>query len=498
MIAALLEAISAAWTALDEKPACNGVEKGGSGRLGAPFIQISNFSGIVETPLGATEHRIVNFDLVVVTADEEPDEAEAILDAIDSGLTKDALTMNGWIVNALRRVGCGMQPRDGTNGVWPIYSRFELMTQKASAEEPEEPEEPEIVCDYYVDALEGDDGNDGASPTTALKTIEAVNSLYLSPGDVVGFRAGRTWTDAQLHITDNGTEAHPIVFTSYGTGAAPLINLGSAEPTLGAAIYLDGVSWVEVNGLAVRIPWNDSTQHGRGVLCTRCENCTITNCTITGTYDEDTIGILWWNGENPTITDNTISHCLYGIQVELNEAGTGGLIDGNEISDVTTGTASDWDAIKVGATNPPNYVDCTGFAISNNTITGWAEDAIDCYGASNVVIQGNTIYGASDAHDNDNQSGIKCQREGMQILDNDIRDIVGGTRGSRYGIDCPGAGCMVAGNTVRNARNIGITLESATDTVFENNTVYYTSPQEAFYAPELEGGIPESNVAVEE
>lgn len=45
---------------------------------------------------------------------------------------------------------------------------------------------------YYLDAVNGNDDNDGKSPSTAWKTITRLNKQYLRKGDTVLFHAGQT------------------------------------------------------------------------------------------------------------------------------------------------------------------------------------------------------------------------------------------------------------------------------------------------------------------
>ncbi len=66
---------------------------------------------------------------------------------------------------------------------------------------------------YYVSA-QGDDANDGLSPQTALKTLQAVNALELHEGDGVLFRRGDLWRG---HLqTRTGA-----VYSAYGEGPKP-------------------------------------------------------------------------------------------------------------------------------------------------------------------------------------------------------------------------------------------------------------------------------------
>lgn len=80
--------------------------------------------------------------------------------------------------------------------------------------------------EYFV-SPDGNDGNPGTHPDSPWKSIARVNSHRFAPGDTVAFRSDATWTGG-LVIRDSGAEGRPIVVTSYGTGARPVLrNPGS-------------------------------------------------------------------------------------------------------------------------------------------------------------------------------------------------------------------------------------------------------------------------------
>jgi hypothetical protein len=68
---------------------------------------------------------------------------------------------------------------------------------------------------YYVSSAHGSDTNDGHSPDSALRTVNAVNNLALAPGDQVLFACGETWRAQPLTIQHSGASGSPITFGSY-------------------------------------------------------------------------------------------------------------------------------------------------------------------------------------------------------------------------------------------------------------------------------------------
>lgn len=71
--------------------------------------------------------------------------------------------------------------------------------------------------DYYVDSVNGDDGNDGLSSATAFATISALTGK-IAAGKRIGLARGSTWRE-QLTIAANN-----VTVRAYGTGNMPLLD----------------------------------------------------------------------------------------------------------------------------------------------------------------------------------------------------------------------------------------------------------------------------------
>jgi hypothetical protein len=95
---------------------------------------------------------------------------------------------------------------------------------------------------YYVDSLGGSDSNTGTSSSTPWQTIAKVNAQTFHPGDSILFRAGDIWRE-QLNISNSGANAAPITFSSYGTGAPPIIS-GASLVTSWAGAPAATSSWI--------------------------------------------------------------------------------------------------------------------------------------------------------------------------------------------------------------------------------------------------------------
>lgn len=100
---------------------------------------------------------------------------------------------------------------------------------------------------YYVDCAQGADPNHGDSQSAPWRSLERVNSAKLQPGDRVLLKSACVW-EGQLVPPGSGSEAAPIVFDRYGSGAKPRINgAGKVEDAL--RIY--NVQFVEVRNLEI-------------------------------------------------------------------------------------------------------------------------------------------------------------------------------------------------------------------------------------------------------
>jgi parallel beta-helix repeat protein len=114
---------------------------------------------------------------------------------------------------------------------------------------------------YYVDAVAGDDGNDGMSEGQAWETIAKVNAETFEAGDTILFKRGQTFTGS-LVIEDSGTSGGRISIGAYSTGARPIIttlssvappwtdaggNIWTTTPAI-IPVQLDGQKAVETTG----------------------------------------------------------------------------------------------------------------------------------------------------------------------------------------------------------------------------------------------------------
>ena len=74
---------------------------------------------------------------------------------------------------------------------------------------------------YYV-SNGGNDSANGTSPSSAWRTLAKVNSATFSSGDQILLERGDIWRET-LTVNSSGSSGNNIVYSSYGTGNAPLI-----------------------------------------------------------------------------------------------------------------------------------------------------------------------------------------------------------------------------------------------------------------------------------
>src|SRR6266567_8739879 len=108
---------------------------------------------------------------------------------------------------------------------------------------------------YYLDCLNGSDGNDGLSPTSAWQTIQRINQAAFGPGDSILLKRGCTWQGTGFKANGSGSVALPIMLADYGDAQLPLPvidGVGAHEP----AVLLQNVqNWIVRN--------LELTQHGQ-------------------------------------------------------------------------------------------------------------------------------------------------------------------------------------------------------------------------------------------
>lgn len=140
------------------------------------------------------------------------------------------------------------------------------------------------LSSYYVDATNGNDSNDGRSPSQAWQTLEKVNGMTFGPKDEILFKRGEIFlgsSEKTLYPKGSGAPGNPIKMGAYDSGNLPVSLMNNANVAVlsydgkgkpahtygekGNGLYLYNQEHWEIRDL--EITCNDTEkQYRRGVL----------------------------------------------------------------------------------------------------------------------------------------------------------------------------------------------------------------------------------------
>jgi len=228
---------------------------------------------------------------------------------------------------------------------------------------------------FYVDSVNGSDSNDGLSPSTAWQTLTKVqnNLSSLKPGDSVLFASGDTFSGGlTLPAGMNGAANAPITFSSYGTGALPVIDGGGsaaacfyARATGGGGVPL--WSYITINGLECR----NTTEYAIIFYQNLGGSAGMPGIVIENMYIHNT---------GPSKDDHNYRNQL--MFLDENQKADGVQVLNNRIG-------------ACGGHNCVNIQDDTGSpVVSGNTCYGpWNHNCIDLKAVTGATVANNTSYG---------------------------------------------------------------------------------------------------------
>ncbi|WP_010522026.1 right-handed parallel beta-helix repeat-containing protein [Aquimarina agarivorans] len=105
------------------------------------------------------------------------------------------------------------------------------------------------ATNYYIDSINGNDGNSGLSATNAFKSLFKIDRLNLEPGDTVYFLEG-TYTRSNstlLTISQSGQEGKYITFQNYNKANVIL----EFDSWTGIDI-INGASYIKIKGVKIK------------------------------------------------------------------------------------------------------------------------------------------------------------------------------------------------------------------------------------------------------
>lgn len=103
-----------------------------------------------------------------------------------------------------------------------------------------------ITQPVYLSAS-GDNSNDGLSPTTAWRDVDALDTRGFGPGAQILFNRGDTFPGA-CELLAKGSTTNPVLISAYGTGAKPHLTGG---PDHQAVFYLSSAEYLEFRDLQI-------------------------------------------------------------------------------------------------------------------------------------------------------------------------------------------------------------------------------------------------------
>jgi hypothetical protein len=229
---------------------------------------------------------------------------------------------------------------------------------------------------YYVSSSSGNDSNDGCSTSTPWKTLTNVNATTFAAGNQILFQDGGSWSGT-LHPLGSGVSGSPIVVSSYGSGAAPIIaGAGAAE-----AVYLDNQSYVTIENLEITNTTTTAAVRS-GIEVQNDTSGILSGISIVDNNIHDVLG-YWSTSENVQPTNS--SGIAFNLSDSYSTNGWNGvLISGNTL------TRTDAGAIYLGSLNGTGHSILTSnVTIQNNTITDSGGNDIVCVYCNAPVVQYN-------------------------------------------------------------------------------------------------------------
>jgi len=240
---------------------------------------------------------------------------------------------------------------------------------------------------------DGNDSNDGLTPSTAVATLSAATSMALVPGDTIALACGDTF-EGRAVLTASGTADAPIKITSYGEGEKPIItDFEGTNIVTGTGLLITG-NYVEVSNLAFTDKAGYSaldfyTYEAGATKGLKVENCKFydINHTDAAVYDETGAIHFVAKGANPTWFD--------GVTVQNNEfesvARTAVLFSSEWIAiDKSQG----WGNRNLALEGQDPYL-AKNVKVSNNKVNNNGGDAIMLIGVDGAVAEYNVV---SDSH----------------------------------------------------------------------------------------------------
>ncbi len=284
---------------------------------------------------------------------------------------------------------------------------------------------------YYLDSIDGDNGNDGSSPEKAWKDLGGFYADSLGAGDKVLFRCGGTYDCAVTLMGLKATKEAPFVISSYGEGERPILTTNEHEEVFtfidcsyitvsnlqitapnGGGIWIDTINEESV-GMTIenvyfygmpngKVTSRDDFSHGatgaRAAVMVKglpansryaVNDLTISDCEV---YDTANGFMIWgsWNDQQDPFSENAVKDPIYN---------TGVLVEGCYFHEM------DAEAVVIGicdgalVTNCRAINTCQGEGVDENGEILYFTAAMWFWGSENSTIQYCEIAGQKNIGD---------------------------------------------------------------------------------------------------
>lgn len=247
-----------------------------------------------------------------------------------------------------------------------------------------------------VDAANGDDANDGLSPSTAWRTLDQANQSVVA-GDTVLLQG--SFVDQVIRPLTPGTADRPITFRG-APGATAVLDGGR----FGAVVWLDrgsAQSYIIVDGIAM-------TNLGSPIGISRVLLAEGAHHNVVRNSDLTRVDLRIYGGSSDNVIEANVIRDVgdeaasAGNSVWIADGASRNLILNNRL---TNGGHS---LIQIGG-DQPNDADVLDNVVANNVLSNrWATPLILSWRARRTIVEGNRISDGA-------RNGVNAPRPGIQI-----------------------------------------------------------------------------------
>lgn len=242
------------------------------------------------------------------------------------------------------------------------------------------------TCTFYVDSKAGSSDNDGLSPQNPFQSLSDVPSYDLGPGARVLLKCGSVFEE-RLTLIAQGTAQHPVIVSSYGEGAKPVINCSDKEVVL---VY--NSQYIEISNLEITSIGNGNMNQRRGVYIST-GGLNMTDPVLSHIYlknldihdiessaNRDSAGIFVQNrdaGVHNKFDDLRIENCT------ISDVGGCGIVISSMFG---RRSGTKWDI------QPRPYLPCTNVVIRNNVLHDIGTDGMWISTTDGCIMENNLLY----------------------------------------------------------------------------------------------------------